>query len=165
MLRSITGTAGALSLALLLAGGCSSDDDPAASGAVPVSAGESAAAAASAGAQPTADATEPGSAGSAAAQPGEAGTAETPPSRPAGHVLPNPDPANRGWITATVTGGSGKCWTFRSADGETWSVYSAKQVPLSKGDKVRARLTPGKTPVDCGSGKAATLGRLLIAEG
>ena len=43
-----------------------------------------------------------------------------------------------------------------------WSVYSKKAVPIAKGDHVQARITPGKTPVDCGSGKPAILDRVMI---
>ena len=69
-----------------------------------------------------------------------------------------------GWLTATVTtGGSGPCYTLKSSDGQTWAVYSAKAVPVGRGDRLRVRLTPGKTPVSCGKGNAATLERALIS--
>ncbi|MCY1137392.1 hypothetical protein OWR29_05220 [Actinoplanes sp. Pm04-4] len=167
MLRSIAVTAGALSLALLLAGGCSSDDDkPAASAPAPVSAdgsvgGSVPAPGASGPAAPLGSAPDAAAPGGQAAQPGTADSTAKP-SRPAGHDFPDVGAMRVGWVNATVTRAGGSCYGLKTADGETWAAYSKKAVPMDKGDKVRVRITPGKTPVDCGSGKPATLVRALI---
>ncbi len=161
MLRSIAGTAGALSLALLVAGGCSRDDvTPAGTEVAPV-----AVPSASAGIDPAPGASAPaGVADDTVPQPGEVETPMAPPSRAVNQPFPDPASALSGWTDATVTRGSGSCFGLQDADGVAWAVYSKKAVPLKKGDRVRARLTPGKTPVSCGEGKAATLERVLIAE-
>jgi len=164
MVRSIGGAAGALSLALLLVGGCSSDDVTPAGGApAPISVDGSAAAPNASG--PAAAAEEPAAAPvetTTAPQPGTGEGTGKPPSRPAGQTLPDVGAVRVGWVNATVTSAGGSCYSLKAADGETWSAYSKKAVPLNKGDKVRARLSPGKTPVDCGSGKPATLVRVLV---
>ncbi|GAB2613511.1 hypothetical protein Aab01nite_69740 [Paractinoplanes abujensis] len=162
MVRSTAGVAGALALALLLVGGCSRDGDDQAqavgSGVVP---GSSASVAPGA-AQP-ADGTTGGNP-TPAGQPADSEASPLPPpSRPAGVAAPDLSALRVGSITATVTkGGSGPCYGLTSEDGVAWSVYSKKPVPIAKGDRVQARITPGKTPVDCGSGKPATLDRVMI---
>ncbi|WP_250002229.1 hypothetical protein [Actinoplanes sp. M2I2] len=165
MLRSITGTAGTLTLVLLLTAGCSGDDEPVAAGApAPVAAEASAAAPA------PSEAASPAPAPSGTAAPTDSrglplssdGSPPPPPSRPAGHKFPDAGSLRVGWVDATVLDGGGNCYSLKDADGDTWAVYSKKDVPVDKGDKVRARITPGKTPVDCGSGKPATLVRVLI---
>ena len=161
MFRSIAGTAGALSLTLLLVGGCSGDSDdepttaaPAASTA-PVAADGSAAA--SAGARPAPEASE--AASTPRQLPPGVTESQTP---PPGIKLPELQ-VRTGWITGKVTrGGSGPCYGITADDGEAYAVYSAKPAPLEVGTRVKARLTPGKTPRKCGSGTPATLARLLI---
>ncbi|WP_250029192.1 hypothetical protein [Paractinoplanes maris] len=164
MLRSIAGTTAALSL-VLLAGGCSRDDEkePAAAPAPVTSAGASAVASGAAVVPAAPDASEPAPTDSRGLPLSSDGSPPPPPSRPAGHKFPDAGTLRVGWIDATVTSGGGTCYSLKDADGEMWAVYSKKAVPLDDGDKVRARITPGKTPVDCGSGKPATLVRLLIS--
>ncbi|MBL7260959.1 hypothetical protein [Paractinoplanes lichenicola] len=161
MVRSTAGVAGALTLALLMVGGCSRDDEPVAAGDSGVAPGVSASVAPGAS-QPTGGA--PGDNPVPAGQPADSEASPLPPpSRPAGVTAPDLSSLRVGSITATVTkGGGGPCYGLKSADGVAWSVYSKKPVPLAKGDRVQARITPGKTPVDCGSGKPATLDRVMI---
>jgi hypothetical protein len=86
------------------------------------------------------------------------------PSRPAAIPKPNIGSLQNAWITATVTrGGSGPCYTLTSTDGVTYAAYSTQGIKLANGDKVRARITPGKTPVDCGKGSPARLERFQLA--
>ncbi|MCO8277407.1 hypothetical protein M1L60_43200 [Actinoplanes sp. TRM 88003] len=161
MLRSIAGTAGTLSLALLLVGGCSKDDvKPAAGAPAPVS--TDASAPAPDASAPTAGATGAPAETTTPPQPGTAEGTGRPPSRPGAPALPDVGAQRVGWVTATVTSAGGSCYELKAADGATWAAYSKKDVPVSRGDKVRVRLTPGKTPVDCGPGKPATLVRVLI---
>ncbi|MBU2667682.1 hypothetical protein KOI35_29640 [Actinoplanes bogorensis] len=163
MLRS---TAGALMVALLLVGGCSrsSDETPAAApvAAAPVASGAvpSAPGAVAPTDLPAPDWTVP------PGQPVDSDSSPLPPpTRAPGVKAPNPADLRVGWLTATVTkGGSGPCYGVTAEDGVAWSLYSKKSVPLAKGDHVKARITPGKTPVDCGSGKPATLVRVLIGK-
>lgn len=158
MLRS---TAGVLALALLLVGGCSDDsDDPASANGSGVVPGADASVAPSAPQPPGAVGDNPVPAG----QPADSEASPLPPpSRPAGVAAPDLSSLRVGSITATVTkGGSGPCYGLLSEDGVAWSVYSKKPVPITKGDHVQARITPGKTPVDCGSGRSATLDRVMI---
>jgi hypothetical protein len=88
---------------------------------------------------------------------------QPPATRPPDLAFPEPAEMRLGWLTATVTaGGSGPCYSLKASDGETWAVYSTKSVPMDDGDQVRVRITPGKTAVNCGSGKPATLVRALV---
>lgn len=178
MIKSIAGTAGALTLALLLVGGCSRDDDKAGSTALPAgstplstdgpisasSAPPPAPVDAPPGATPTTTTTTgaPAPIGEGVPQ-GPDNKPQPPASRPANLKFPEPAEMRVGWLNATVTtGGSGPCYSLKSTDGDTWAVYSKTSVPLDKGDQVRARITPGKTAVSCGSGKPATLVRVLV---
>ena len=87
----------------------------------------------------------------------------TTPSRPAG--IPKPQlNRNVGWVNATVTlGGSGPCYTLKGTDGVVYATYSGSGVQLPSGSRVRAQLTPGKTPVNCGSGQPARMDRVQLA--
>ncbi|WP_213006380.1 hypothetical protein [Paractinoplanes toevensis] len=86
------------------------------------------------------------------------------PSRPTALPRPNVGSLQNAWITATVTrGGTGPCYTLTSTDGATYAVYSTQGIKLANGDKVRARITPGTTPVNCGTGQPARLERLQLA--
>ena len=169
-LKSIAGTAGALTLALLLVGGCARDRGDERSGSVSLpTASAPAGAIADPGATPPAPgAPLPGGTTSPGTDPGgtpprDPGAPEPAPSHPAGLPVPKPPAVRVGWMDATVaTGGSGPCYKLKSAAGETWSVYSAKSVPMGEGDKVRARIRPGKTAVSCGTGKPGTLVRVLV---
>ncbi|GID30108.1 hypothetical protein [Paractinoplanes brasiliensis] len=156
MFRSTAGATGALVLVLLLVSGCS-DDEPAAANGIVLP-----------GSAPSAEpgATPPGAADNPvpAGQPADSEASPLPPpSRPAAIASPDLSALRVGSITATVTkGGGGPCYGLLSEDGVAWSVYSKKSVPIAKGDHVQARITPGKTPVDCGSGRPATLDRIMI---
>ncbi|WP_127500122.1 hypothetical protein [Actinoplanes solisilvae] len=168
-LKYIAGTAGALSLALLLVGGCARDrgDErsgsaslPTASAPVPIdgSTVNPGTDPGTPGIPPPASTTGPDSGGGYQ----DPGAPQPTPSRPANITAPKVPP-RIGWTTATVTsGGSGPCYKLKSSDGETWAVYSKKSIPMGEGDKVRARITPGKTAVSCGTGKPGTLVRVLI---
>ena len=160
MLRSIAGTAGALSLTLLLLGGCSGDSDdeaagPAAATTAPVTTAGSAPA--SAGALPPPEASE------AAQSPRQLPPGVTESQSPPPGIKPPNLQVRVGWITGKVTrGGSGPCYGITADNGQAYAVYSAKPAPLEQGARVKARLTPGRTPKNCGSGTPATLVRLLI---
>ncbi|MDY7085197.1 MAG: hypothetical protein SYR96_08845 [Actinomycetota bacterium] len=157
MFRSTAGATGALVLALLLVSGCS-DDEPAAANDIVL---PGSAPSAEPGATPS-----PGVADNPvpAGQPADSEASPLPPpSRPAAIASPDLSALRVGSINATVTkGGGGPCYGLLSEDGVAWSVYSKKSVPIAKGDHVQARITPGKTPMDCGSGRPATLDRIMI---
>jgi hypothetical protein len=106
----------------------------------------------------------PGPTGSPLAPPPEALHPTTvKPSRP-GRAAPPVGSFRVGWITASVTGGSGNCHSIVTTGGVKYAVYSTESLPLTSGQRIRALLTPGATPVDCGPGKAAKLERLQIAD-
>ncbi|WP_433299897.1 hypothetical protein ACQP2F_01520 [Actinoplanes sp. CA-030573] len=101
--------------------------------------------------------------------PPAAAPAHTPTRRP-GPVPPSRRPTppveavRAGWITATVTrGGSGPCFGFQATDGEAYAVYSSASLKLTAGERVRARITPGSTPVSCGTGRPARLEHVQLA--
>ncbi|GIE03580.1 hypothetical protein Adu01nite_49300 [Paractinoplanes durhamensis] len=86
------------------------------------------------------------------------------PSRPAGHATPDIGALQVAWITATVTrGGSGPCYGLTTSAGVTYATYSTQGLKLTKGAQVRARITPGTIPADCGSGRTAKLERVQLA--
>ena len=180
MLRSTAGTAAALSLALLLMGGCSrdsDDNDPAAAGPASVSAGDPVP-----GASSSPDSlSSPGAPGSARPAPGTSDAAVEPdapreipdnavestvaPTQPSGRKLPQSRRAAAGWVNAKVTrGGDGPCYGVTTDDGKAYAVYAEDAASLAKGTRIRARLTPGRTPVNCGSGTPATVVRLLVQD-
>ncbi|MEV4351790.1 hypothetical protein AB0J83_45640 [Actinoplanes sp. NPDC049596] len=70
-----------------------------------------------------------------------------------------------GWVNGTVTAASASCVTVKDGSGATWSLYSATAVPVGPGDQIRARVNPGPTKVNCGTGKPGTLVRALVAAG
>jgi hypothetical protein len=81
-----------------------------------------------------------------------------------GRPVPPVAALRTGWITAKVTkGGLGPCFTLTSSDGVTYAAYSELGLQLSTGSSLRARIKPGKTPVNCGSGRAVRLEHVQIA--
>ena len=89
------------------------------------------------------------------------GTAQ--PSRPAGRPLPRIDSVRVAWIQGTVTtGSSGPCYGIVTGGGVAYALYSSQGYRLTTGDQVRARITPGPTPVRCGTGRPGRLERLLV---
>jgi len=154
--RSVT--IAAVSLALLT--GCSHDDPEKSEAAAPIA--EPSAGALTAGVLPGESAAATG--GPTAAGATTKSQVRPTPSRPAG--LPTPDVHSllNAWITATVTrGGSGPCFGLTAADGVTYATYSKLGITLTTGARVRARITPGATPVNCGSGKPARLVHVQLA--
>ena len=177
MLRSTAGTAAALSLALLLTGACSrdgDDNDPAAAGPAPVSAGDPVPGASGLPVSPGApNSTQPAPGTSDAAVepdadrviPDNAVESTVEPTQPSGRKLPQSRRAGAGWVNAKVTrGGDGPCYGVTTDDGKAYALYAQDAEPLPKGTRIRARLTPGRTPVNCGSGTPATVVRLLIQD-
>jgi hypothetical protein len=84
------------------------------------------------------------------------------PSKPAGipktptDLLPSP-----GWIEGTVTrGGTGPCYGLMTFDGVAYAMHSIEGVKLTKGEHIRAELTPAKLRISCGEGITVTLGEL-----
>jgi hypothetical protein len=166
MLKAI----GALSLTVLVLGGCSRGDSSTASSSSPTDSPVAAAAASALPAPGSSGAAAPAEAAATATQPAPGSPVKTtppqpPPSRPAGVNLPDTSHLQPGWVIGTVTGASSSCLTVKTAEGVTWSLYSAKPVPANSGDEVRARVTPGAKKANCGTGKTGTLVRLLIAAG
>jgi hypothetical protein len=89
----------------------------------------------------------------------------TSPSRPGGRPAPPVLEVAPPWIQGKVSrGGSGPCYGFVTTDGVTYAVYSTTNFKLTNGQRIRARLTPGRTPVSCGAGKPARLVHLQIAD-
>jgi hypothetical protein len=173
--RSIVAAVGVLAAVVL--SGCSSDDEPeAASPAAPAAAalpGSSATAAlpslpAGVSAAPTGDVGAPAAPGPAVRHatsrpgttvPAPQGTGAGKP--PAGGA----DPLRSTWVTATVTrGGSGPCYGITTSDGVAWALYADEPLKLMTGTGIRTRVTPGKTPVDCGAGRTGRMGRVQLAE-
>jgi hypothetical protein len=166
MRKTISGTTVALSIALAVLTGCSHDRSQTAassgSSSSPVLPADGAAA------SPGGATAGPGAAAGATAGPGAGATAQptatASPSRPDGRRAAPINSAPAPWIQGTVTrGGPGPCYGFTATNGVAYAVYSPTRVNLTAGQRVRARLTPGRTPVNCGSGKPARLERLQIA--
>ena len=85
------------------------------------------------------------------------------PSRPGGRPAPPVEAKRNAWVTATVTRVAGSCYAITTADGVQWALYAAAGPDLTAGAHIRARLTPGRTKVDCGEGRPGTLERVQIA--
>ncbi|MEU4238882.1 hypothetical protein [Actinoplanes sp. NPDC026619] len=127
--------------------------------------------AASAGADPAVVPLPGQSAGAVAVVPGNTAAPATTrarvtatPSHPANLPTRNAAALQNAWITATVTrGGNGPCYTLTTSAGVTYSAYSTQGIQLADGAHVRARITPGTTPLNCGSGRPARLERVQLA--
>jgi hypothetical protein len=69
------------------------------------------------------------------------------------------------WIDAKVTRtGPGSCVGLTSTDGTAYAVYLTQSVRLTPGTKLRAKINPGKTPINCGKGHPARSDRVQIAD-
>ncbi len=162
-----TGTALVLPVAVLLLGGCSRDRDDAGD---PPSAVAAATPGTTTAVEPSVSAAAPpaavpsGSTAAPAAAPGRGAVTATAPGGPPGRESRPLNDLRPGWVVGTVTrGGSGPCYGLKGEDGEDYAVYSAKSHKLTKGQRIRTKLTPGPTPKSCGSGKAVTMGGLQIS--
>ena len=84
------------------------------------------------------------------------------PSRPAGiPKTPTDIVRSPGWIEGTITrGGSGPCYGLVTFDGVAYAVYSDKGIELTRGDHIKAALTPAKLRINCGEGIPVSLGDL-----
>jgi hypothetical protein len=81
-----------------------------------------------------------------------------------GDLTPRIEALRTTWITATVSRtGPGSCIGLTSTDGTAYAVYLTQSARLTTGMRVRARISPGKTAVDCGAGRAARSDRVQIA--
>jgi hypothetical protein len=116
----------------------------------------------------TAGTTTGGGSGSGSGTTGSGGTTPqgtgTPTQAPPSRISSGIDALRTTWITATVTRtGPGACIGLTSTDGTAYAVYLTQSVTLTTGMKVRARINPGKTKTDCGSGRPARSDSVLIA--
>jgi hypothetical protein len=161
-----TGTALVLPVAVLLLGACSRDRDdagdppPAVAAATP-----GATTAVDPSVPPPAAAVPSGSAAAPPAAPGRAAVTATAPGGPPGRESRPLNDLRPSWVVGVVTrGGSGPCYGLKGEDGVDYAVYSAKSQKLTKGQRIRTKLTAGPTPQSCGSGKAVTMGGLQLAD-
>ncbi|AGZ38648.1 hypothetical protein [Actinoplanes friuliensis] len=82
-----------------------------------------------------------------------------PPSKPAGIPKTPTDNIPAGWTEGTVTrGGTGPCYGLVTFDGVPYAMYSDAGVTLTKGDHIKARLTPAKLRINCGEGTPVAMG-------
>jgi hypothetical protein len=165
-MRKTLSTAGALTpaLALALLAGCTAERTP--PPAITVSTAPPAAGLPNQNPESTVFPTSgPLTTAGAAIVPTTAPTPTSPaPVPPNGRPAPPVEAVRNAWISATVTrGGSGPCFTLTGSDGKVYATYSAKALRLTTGARVRARITPGKTPVSCGTGSPARLEHLELA--
>jgi hypothetical protein len=69
-----------------------------------------------------------------------------------------------GWIEGTVVrGGTGPCYGVLDLDGVEYAMYADADAGLTKGTRIRAKVSPTRLRIDCGSGKqvqASTVERL-----
>ena len=84
------------------------------------------------------------------------------PSKPAGiPKTPTDIVRSPGWIEGTITrGGSGPCYGLVTFDGVAYAVYSDQGVELTRGDHIKAELTPAKLRINCGAGIPVSMGGL-----
>jgi hypothetical protein len=85
-----------------------------------------------------------------------------PPSKPAGiPKTPTDDIPSPGWTEGTITrGGSGPCYGLVTFDGVAYAMHSTEGIQLTKGDHIRAELTPAKLRIDCGEGIPVSMGAI-----
>jgi hypothetical protein len=63
-----------------------------------------------------------------------------------------------GWTSGTVTrGGTGPCYELRTDLGALLALWSTAGHDLTEGRRVRVRITPGTSRVDCGDGQPSRL--------
>ena len=161
-----TGTALVLPIVVLLLGGCSRDRDDAGDppSAVAAAPGTTTAVDPSAAAAPPAAVPSGSAAAAPPAAPGRGAVTATAPGGPPGRENRPLNDLRPSWVVGTVTrGGSGPCYGVKGEDGVNYAVYSATSHKLTKGQRIRTKLTLGPTPKSCGSGKAVTMGGLQLA--
>jgi len=106
----------------------------------------------------------PGATTAAGAGGTTSGTGGTSGANPRGRLTPRIQSLGTTWIDATVTRtGPGSCVGLTSTDGTAYAVYLSQSVRLTPGTKLRAKINPGKTPINCGKGNPARSDRVQIA--
>jgi hypothetical protein len=144
-MRSSPRTAAAAFLVLGVLSGCSgAADAPTAPAAAPLS---------SPVPSPSASAAPPPVSATPALPPNSVGTG--PPPRTPGTPPKTPTDIVRtaGWVEGLVTRvGPGPCYGMVDWDGVAYALYSDESPQIAKGDHIRARLTPERLRIDCGTG-------------
>ncbi|HEX8631676.1 MAG TPA: hypothetical protein VF755_26250 [Catenuloplanes sp.] len=78
------------------------------------------------------------------------------PSRPP--KTPTDTFTNNGWIAGTVVkGGEGPCYQLQTDDGVEYAMHSTAGMTLTRGSRIRVRVSPATARIHCGPGHQVQL--------
>lgn len=76
----------------------------------------------------------------------------TPPKTPSDLIVSN------GWVVGTVVqGGAGPCYRLQTDDGTEYAMHSTAGMTLTRGDRIRVKVTPAIARIHCGPGRPVSL--------